>query len=169
MTSEYVDSNDGIFGHKYAFEVHVFSNHSFYPVRTWYWRTLQGRHNGRDGVLNHRYIDGLLNRFVRRKLKKTSKLRVTGLCEGNSPVTGEFPAQRASNVENVYIWWRHHENETQIYMTLICWYSIMIHLHGEGRTKISPLFLNFRIYLTPKQPHSFICTSDLLLLNHSLG
>ena len=31
---------------------------------------------------------------------KTSKLRVTGLCEGNSPVTGEFPAQRASNAEN---------------------------------------------------------------------
>ena len=32
--------------------------------------------------------------------KKTSKLRVAGLCEGNSPVTGEFPAQRASNAEN---------------------------------------------------------------------
>ena len=31
--------------------------------------------------------------------KKTSKLRVTGLCEGNSPVTGEFTAQRASNAE----------------------------------------------------------------------
>ena len=31
--------------------------------------------------------------------KKTPKLRVTGLCEGNSPVTGEFPAQRASNAE----------------------------------------------------------------------
>ena len=39
--------------------------------------------------------------------KKTSKLRVTGLCEGNSPVTSEFPAQSASN-ENVSIWWRHH-------------------------------------------------------------
>ena len=26
----------------------------------------------------------------------------------NSPVTGEFPAQRASNAENVDIWWRHH-------------------------------------------------------------
>ena len=25
-----------------------------------------------------------------------------------SPVTGEFPAQRASNAENVSIWWRHH-------------------------------------------------------------
>ena len=35
--------------------------------------------------------------------KKTSKLHVTGLCEGNSPVTGEFPAQRASNTENVSI------------------------------------------------------------------
>ena len=29
----------------------------------------------------------------RRKSKETSKLRVTGLCAGNSPVTGEFPAQ----------------------------------------------------------------------------
>ena len=41
--------------------------------------------------------------------KKTSKLRVTGLCAGNSMVTSEFPAQRASNAENVSIWWRHHE------------------------------------------------------------
>ena len=40
--------------------------------------------------------------------RKISKLRVTGLCEGNSPVTGEFPAQRASNAENVSIWWSHH-------------------------------------------------------------
>ena len=31
--------------------------------------------------------------------KKTSKLRVTGLCAGNSPVTGEFPAQRTSNAK----------------------------------------------------------------------
>ena len=35
-------------------------------------------------------------------------LCVTGLCEGNSPVTGEFPTQRASNAENVFFWWRHH-------------------------------------------------------------
>ena len=39
---------------------------------------------------------------------KKAKLRVTGLCEGNSLVTGEFPAQRASNAQNVSIWWRHH-------------------------------------------------------------
>ena len=46
--------------------------------------------------------------LFRRRSKKTSKLRVTGLCEGNSPVTGDFPAQMASNAENVSIWWRHH-------------------------------------------------------------
>ena len=40
--------------------------------------------------------------------RKTSKLRVTGLCDVNSPGTGEFPAQRASNAENGSIWWRHH-------------------------------------------------------------
>ena len=42
--------------------------------------------------------------------KKKSKLRVTGLCEGNSPVTREFPSLRASNAENVFISWRHHDN-----------------------------------------------------------
>ena len=40
--------------------------------------------------------------------KKTSKLRVIGLCAGKSTVTGEFPAQMASDAEHVSIWWRHH-------------------------------------------------------------
>ena len=39
---------------------------------------------------------------------KTSKLRITGLCEGYSPVTSEFAAQRASKAKNLSIWWRHH-------------------------------------------------------------
>ena len=46
--------------------------------------------------------------LFRRRSKKTSKLRVTGLYVGNSPGTGDFPAQMASNAENVTIWWRHH-------------------------------------------------------------
>ena len=50
----------------------------------------------------------LLNHLFSLISKKISKLRVTGLCEGNSPVTGEFPAQMASNVETVSLWWRHH-------------------------------------------------------------
>ena len=70
--------------------------------------SLLWRHSRRDGVSNHQPHDCLLNRLFRRRSKKTSKLRVTGLCAGNSPVTGEFPAQMASNAENVSIWWRHH-------------------------------------------------------------
>ena len=47
---------------------------------------LQWHHNERDVVSNHRRLDCLLNRLVRRRSKKTSKFRVAGLCEGNSPV-----------------------------------------------------------------------------------
>ena len=70
--------------------------------------TSQWRHNGCDCVSNHQPHDCLLSRFFRHRSKKTSKLRVTGICTGNSPVTGEFPAQEASNAENISIWWRHH-------------------------------------------------------------
>ena len=63
--------------------------------------------NGCDGVSNHQPYDCLLNCLFRHRSKKTSKLCVTGLFAGNSPVTGEFPARRASNVENASIWWRY--------------------------------------------------------------
>ena len=69
---------------------------------------LQWRHNGHNSVPNHQPYDCLLNRLFRRRSKNTSKLRATGLCAGNSPGTGEFPAQMASYTENVSIWWRHH-------------------------------------------------------------
>ena len=68
---------------------------------------LQWRHNRRDSVSNHQPCDSLLNREFRHRPKKTSKLRVTGLCVGNSPVTGEFPAKWPVT-RNVSIWWRHH-------------------------------------------------------------
>ena len=71
---------------------------------------LQWRHNGCDGVSNHQHYDCLFNRLFRHRSLKTSKLRFTGLCGGNSPVTDEFPAQMTSNAENVSIWWRHHGN-----------------------------------------------------------
>ena len=46
---------------------------------------LRWRHNERDSVSNHQPHDCLLNGLFRRRSKKTSKLRVTGLCVGNSP------------------------------------------------------------------------------------
>ena len=74
----------------------------------WTRESLQWHHNGRGDISNHKPHDCLLNCSFRPKSKKTSKLHVTSLCVGNSPVTGEFPAQRASNAENVSTWWRHH-------------------------------------------------------------
>ena len=47
--------------------------------------TLHWRHNDHNGVSNHQPHHCLLNRLFRRRSKKTSKLRVTGLCVGNSP------------------------------------------------------------------------------------
>ena len=47
--------------------------------------SLQRRYNGPDSVSNHQLHDCFLNRLFRRRSKKTSKLRVTGLCAGNSP------------------------------------------------------------------------------------
>ena len=48
-------------------------------------QSLHWRHNDHDGVSNHQPHHCLLNRLFRRRSKKSSKLRVTGLCAGNSP------------------------------------------------------------------------------------
>ena len=79
--------------------------------------SLQLRHNERNGVSNHLPYDCLLNGLFRCRWKKAPKLRVNGLWAANSPVTSKFPAQKASgeflapratNAENISIWWRHH-------------------------------------------------------------
>ena len=74
--------------------------------------SLRRRHNGRYCVSNHQPHECLPNRFFGRRSKKTSNFRVTGLCAGKSPGTGEFPAQMAINEENASIWWRHHGTYT---------------------------------------------------------
>ena len=53
--------------------------------------SLHWRHNERDVVSKHRGLDCLLTRLFRRRSKKTSKLRVTDLCRGNSPWPVNFP------------------------------------------------------------------------------
>ena len=88
-----------------------------YIDRYWYiwysWRFQANMQHCSDVIMSvvashHQRLGCLLSDLFRRRSKKASKFRVTGLFEGNSPATGEFPAQRASNAENVSIWWRHH-------------------------------------------------------------
>ena len=73
--------------------------------------SLRWRHNGRDSVTNHQPYDCLLDCLFRCKSTKTPKLRVTGLCVGNSPVTRELTAQITGTAENISIWWRLHVSE----------------------------------------------------------
>ena len=94
---------------------------SQYPITLLLWR-----HNERDSVSNHQHLYCLLKRLFRRRSNVTSKLRVTGLCAWNSPGTGEFPAQKASNAENVSIWWRHHATEMSQYIVHRSIYTINI-------------------------------------------
>ena len=63
------------------------------------WDPLQWRHNERHGSSNNRRLESWL---IGRRSKKAP--RHWTKCEG----AGEFPAQKASNTENVPIWWRNH-------------------------------------------------------------
>ena len=58
--------------------------------------TFQLRHNERHGISNHRHLDCSLNSLFRRTSQKTPKLRVTGLCEGNPPVTVDSHHNRSA-------------------------------------------------------------------------
>ena len=87
--------------------------------------SLRWRHNGRVIVSNyHPHVC-----LFRRRSKKTSKLRVTGLCAGNSPRTCEFPAQMASYAENVSIWWRHHDEPNIIEEMATCYMYIHMQIY----------------------------------------
>ena len=100
-------------------------------------KTLQSRHNGRNGVSNHQPDECLLNRLFRHTSKKTSKLRVTGLCAGNYPMTGEFPAQMSSNAENVSIWWCQHDNDRYgTWNTTVKWYAFQFWI------RFQPLYIH---------------------------
>ena len=86
------------------------------------------------------HITGVsIQRLFMCRSKKTSKLRVTGLCVGNSPVAGEFPAQRASNAENYSIWWRHKMLGSLTVSTVLLKFISLPNLpkHHSYRTNIS--------------------------------
>ena len=66
--------------------------------------------------------------YSRRRSKKTSKPRVNGLYEDNSPVTDEFPTQRSINAENVSMWWRQN---VQSFLHLLFVSSRYVNLIGD--------------------------------------
>ena len=103
----------------------------------------------------HQPHECVLNRLFKRRSKKTSKLRVTGLCAGNSAGNGEFPAQMASNAENVFpfddvimtlLCMRRSRTQTIKYISRHCYLypSLTIWLCNHGETV---LFFRFKALL----------------------
>ena len=89
-------------------------------------KKLQWRHNGRDSVSNHQPHDCLLNLLFRRRSKKSSKLRLTGLFVGNSPGTVEYPAQMVSLSEKIPIWRRHRDMQS-VSVSILLWNAFSRH------------------------------------------
>ena len=113
--------------------------------------TLHWRHDERNDVSNHQFHDYLHNRLIRRRSKKISKLCVTGLCEGKSPVTGEFSTQRASNAENVSNWWRNHEQHwhpcCHKFTTLVCVVAFVNNIEYIPISHVYRRFIYIYIYI----------------------
>ena len=174
-------TNDWVYPTEYA---HGFVVPCFVLVIPWVpngfvvsiYSKLQWRHNGRDGVSNHQPHYCLLNRVFRRRSKKTSvKLRATGLCAGNSLVTGEFPAQMTSNAENVSKWWRHYERKPRFFMILtlssLSTPEVVITTTSgvTGDDKVSLSFQWHDLFVLPWRYHMFLVSSCDFFYQYSSG
>ena len=92
--------------------------------------TLQRRHDERDGGSNHRSLDVLLSLSFKCTWTKTPNLHVIGLSESR-PVTDGFPSHRASNAENISIWWGRHDFSK-------IWIKIQAFSFGNNHWKMTP-------------------------------
>ena len=133
------------------------SNEGIWLVRS----VLQWCHNKHDGISNHRHHDCLLNHLLRGISKKKSKLHITGLCQGNSLVAGELPTQRASNMENVSIWWRHHGN----FIEKFCWTTSQ----RELARKLTDMEFSVKITILFQQIVSNRLSSNHVIMPPPLG
>ena len=128
--------------------------------------TSQWRHDKRDGVSNHQRLDGLVKHLFRRRSKKTSKPPVTGLCEGNSPVNGEFPSQVASSAEmfrfdDVIMTWKPIclcegwvKYNVLMCSSTSCWISIKLSVIRDATTSCDVIVICFRGQLLQDMKHS---------------
>ena len=94
--------------------------------------SLQWRHNDHDEVWNHQPHGCLLKRLFRRRSKKTSKLRVTGLWEGNSsgPVNSPHKGpvtRKMFPFDDVIMWCKYKQRTRRLTSTLYSGYATYQH------------------------------------------
>ena len=100
---------------------------------------------------------------------KTSKLRVTGLCSGNSPGTSDFSTKMASNAENVSIWWRHHELQPACMFCLFFhfyYFTSLIYMYSKG---ILRLLRNLLVRRVSSRNSCINCATICLTTNVYFG
>ena len=135
-----------------------------YRMIQWRWlahNPLQWRHNERDVVSNHQPHDCLLNCLFRRRSKKTSKFRVTGLCAGihRSPVNPphKWPVTRKMfPFDDVIMQYGRSTNDLAIEIRLWVTTATLLH-HCELKIngQIKRLCINVSIsYLKPGTAYS---------------
>ena len=136
--------------------------------------SLQWRHNERYGVPDHQARDCLLNRWFKAQIKENIKaLRHWPLC-------GEFtshrwiPAQRASNAENVSIWWRHHDgypDESGFKLQFISTYPVLLTHWGRATHLCASKLptIGSDNGLSPGRRLAIIWTNARILLIRTLG
>ena len=105
---------------------------------------LQWRHNVRDGVLNHQAHDCLFYRVLKTQMKENIKAeRHWPLWGKFTGVTGEFPAQRDSNAENVSILWRYHAYTSFKYILRVWWAMLQLHVDQSDNSDCQ-MWLNYQ-------------------------
>ena len=107
--------------------------------------SLHWRHNDHDGVSNHQPHGCLLNLLFGRRSKKTSKLRVTGLCVGNSPGSMNSPhkgpvTRKMFRFDDVIM---SQTYDRVSHRTVVChWNKSMINVFSFIRNETKKLVLN---------------------------
>ena len=113
---------------------------SFHQMTVLKWKCVAMQRSHRNGELGH-YNDFIMGTITsqitsltivystvysgtdQRKHESSALLVIcaeNSLGSGESPGTGEFPAQMASNVENASIWWRHHDPKFSHQQSCLC-------------------------------------------------
>ena len=116
----------------------------------------------RDVVSIHRRLDCLLNRLFMCTLRIISKLRVSGLFEENSPVTGEFSVSRARNTENGSMCWRQRPGFQWV------WNRIYVEYHdGKSNAPLNTISGYVISCYSKIRLVYFFCLPLMLLLLHT--
>ena len=139
--------------HFISFQLSIF--HGVLPIKCY-----SAKHQNSRSIKNNHYSDAIMSVMASQIAsliivystaysgvdKKNIKAPRTGLFDGNSVVTGEFPAQRASNMKNVSIWWRHHECRLLVIegATFRCVLSVIIRWHATNAVH----YFLYKIHIT---------------------